>query len=66
MSVFLNDDDERRFWVRLAFNRELGREPSAQEQQDRAAELQMKGADLVLAELRDSGEAQQFRQRRGW
>ena len=64
--VFLNDDDEKRTFVRVLFNREVGREPSAQEQSDRAAELGVKGADLVLAELRDSQEAQDFRAKRGW
>jgi hypothetical protein len=67
MAVFLNEADERRCFVRVVFNRELGREPgSAQEQEMWAQALLTKGADGVLAELRDSPEAQKFREKRGW
>lgn len=65
--VFLNEDDEKRCFIRVIFNRELGREPaSAQEQNMWATALGTKGADAVLAEIRDSQEAQNFRARRGW
>lgn len=66
MGVFLNPTDEQRFFVRTLFNRELGREPTVDEQSARVQQLVGAGADVVLAELRDSAEAQEFRDKRGW
>lgn len=66
MSAFPNDTDARMFLVRTLFNRELGREPTAAEQTARVAQIPAQGADLVLAQIRDSPEAQAFRAKRGW
>jgi hypothetical protein len=66
MSVFLSPDDEANLFVRLLFNRELGREPAAEEQQAWVAHLRAVGVDLCLAHLRDQPEAANFRAKRGW
>lgn len=66
MAAFTNDDDARRYIVRSIFNDELGREPTADEQAARVAQLANGQGDLVLAQVRDSTEAANFRAKRGW
>jgi hypothetical protein len=66
MPVFLSDADGDAWFVRKCFNDELGREPTAAEQAGWVAYKTAHGADLTLAGIRDSTEAQNFRKRRGW
>lgn len=58
--------DVRKYLVRSWFVHELGREPSAKEQADRAAQIDHDGVDVTFAAIFDSTEAQGFRKRRGW
>jgi hypothetical protein len=68
VAVFVSDDDERAVFVRTLYTRELGREPSVQEQSMWYPDLKPggHGADAVFATIRDSTEAQAFRAKRGW
>lgn len=61
MAIFANDDDARRYFVRQLYNEQLGREPSADEQTGWVSYLVQHGADLTLAAIRDSAEAQGWR-----
>lgn len=66
MPIFANDDDADRWFVRQTFNEELGREPTAEDQTNWVQFKRANGADLTLAGIRDSEEAQAFRAKRGW
>ncbi|GAC1373676.1 MAG: hypothetical protein NVSMB4_00460 [Acidimicrobiales bacterium] len=66
MAIFASDDDADNYFVRVLFNRELGREPGVGEQAPWVAHKRTVGADLCLAHLRDAPEATNFRKARGW
>lgn len=65
MAVFASDADARAYLVRVFYNRELGREPSAIEQANWSTYIIAHGVDQCLAGVRDSGEAVAWRKNHG-
>lgn len=67
MAAIAKDDlDARRAWVRQQCLTYWGHEPSTADHDFLAKEVELKGADVVLAAIADHSYAQAFRARRGW
>lgn len=66
MSIAKDDQDARRAWVREQCLTYWGREPSSADHDFLSKEVELKGADTVLAAIADHSYAQAFRARRGW
>lgn len=66
MAIAKDDLDARRAWVRRQCLDYWGHEPTVADHDFLAKEVELKGADVVLAAIADHSYAQAFRQKRGW